>query len=773
MENSDPKRGATPVSASTAATPTSGKPSSGRPVSGKPEAGARAVGSRPWLLRKRGSVEVLKCPDLATLRSWMMERRVSRDDEISRGGKVYRRLGNIVEFESLFHSAEVERAERRRGQKAGTSGIMPVPQLPATAPAKAEGSKRSEMSVPPQLRVTPPGLTPATGAMNPLRLTPSGQPPRQRPPVPAVPILQLPETAPAPAAAVQPVPPAASGAAASARYAPSSPSGPTPNKPAPPVAAKPAAAVASASKAPPAAPVASRPAPPNRPSGAFAVEKPKPEAAAAVARQPEPEASKDDSTVTDPTRRFVRLEAAPVRPVESLPVNLAADAPADASKSSGSDTVAFKRATADELAEPADADATLLNPPPVTRAPARPVKSLDPVEEALRNSDPVPRHLKDPTDPNRTSRIPSLDTTERIEGDSSHRGLILLVISVALAGLLIWGLRSAGTPETGGGSPPKTGPGTETPTVGEKPSPTPATGSDSPAVSAGPTTPPPHSDSPGPASDGKPAPRVDDSAVPTSADKPAPQPGKTATGANPTVAAPTALPVPSKPEPAAPAKPASETKPATATPAPAAAAGTGTGTSATPPAAKPTSAPAAASPAKPAPTPTGGKKIVVTEFPKTFDEQMDLAQRLVEHEQFDEAQRLFETILSYASHVPAVHVGLGKCALETGRTDTAIQHYNNALGKAPNYGPAIFGLAKTYRARGDKERALQHYRRYLELYPNSAAAAVARDSIARIEGTAPPAAKPSPPPAAPGSQSELVKPPTQGSAPGSELVKPQ
>jgi hypothetical protein len=221
----------------------------------------------------------------------------------------------------------------------------------------------------------------------------------------------------------------------------------------------------------------------------------------------------------------------------------------------------------------------------------------------------------------------------------------------------------------------------------------------------------------------------------------------------------------SKPVLGEPSKPA-------VTPSPAAAPATQNTTGTPAPAAKPATAsnpPSAAPAAKPA-TSGGGKKIVITEFPKTFDEQMDLAQRLVEHEQFDEAQRLFETILSYASHVPAVHVGLGKCALETGRLDAAIEHYNNALGKATNYGPAIFGLAKTYRARGDKERALQQYRRYLELYPSGGAAGVARDSIARLEGNPPPApAKAAPSP----SSSELVKPPAQTGGGSSELVKPQ
>jgi tetratricopeptide (TPR) repeat protein len=147
----------------------------------------------------------------------------------------------------------------------------------------------------------------------------------------------------------------------------------------------------------------------------------------------------------------------------------------------------------------------------------------------------------------------------------------------------------------------------------------------------------------------------------------------------------------------------------------------------------------------------------VTDIPKTFDGQMELAQKLVEREQFGEAQRLFETILSYAAHVPAVHVGLGKCALEQGRTTEAIQHYQNALQRLSTYGPAIFGIAKAYRAKGDKDQAITWYKKYLEVNPNGGAAQVARESIAKLEGQPP---------------SELVKPSNQTQQ-NSELVKPQ
>lgn len=788
MQNSDPKRGATPLNASTPARPPTPAASIGKPQSGRPDSGAPGRSSGPpgkaWLLRKRGSTDVLRCPDLMTLRTWMIERRVSRDDEISRGGKVFRRIGNIVEFESLFHSAEVERAERRRGQKATNSGMMAVPQLSSASSARSEGSgRRSEVSVPPQLRVTPPGLTPAAGNMNPLRMTPSGQPNRPRPPVPAVPILQIPDT---PTPTPSPIPPAPVAPAATAAPPSTRPAAaPAPER-AP--SGGPSKAAASASAARPAAASGQASSAAKKPAAAPATPAPVPPAPPARPRVEAPEPAGEESG-TDPTRRFVRLDAAAI-PAERSRADAPSHAPAsDGPKGSGNDTVAFRRADPADLADDSsdsasDADATLINPQTgaTPRPPAVPAKPVDPVEEALRMSDPVPRHMKETTDPNRTSRMPSIDTTERIEGGENRRGMVLLLISLGLAGLLILGLRSAGTPDPGTGG--NRGGGTTTnsePDHGTAGSPPNTIEAPTPGKPEGPATGPVANPGAGTGQVGTGVPAVTPQATPAgagsdTASKPATSPDKPADSRIPGTGGGSTT-TPAKPaEPTAPTKPAGTDAAKTggtpaATPGTTAAAGQPGATTTAPPAAGKPATAAATSPTAPpkAATTAGGKKIVITEFPKTFDEQMDLAQRLVEHEQFEEAQRLFETILSYASHVPAVHVGLGKCALETGRLDAAVEHYNNALGKATNYGPAIFGLAKTYRAKGDKERAIQQYRRYLELYPNGGAAGVARDSIARLEGNPPPPPAPKPTP----SSSELVRPPTQGGGGSSELVKPQ
>jgi hypothetical protein len=404
---------------------------------------------------------------------------------------------------------------------------------------------------------------------------------------------------------------------------------------------------------------------------------------------------KDTDKDGQPTIRFSRNDP---------PKEFLANAPTPIK--SDEQTIPMMRAVRDE-----DKRSPKLSPHSSQRTEPAKVVLPDRIEQALRQSDPVPRHLKEAADPDRTLKVsPPTDHTERFERKESRRGLLLAIAAVAIFCGLVFILRQASNSDN-----PPTNP---TPTPGET------------ETKGGTATSP------------EGTPKVIEPAKPIAEELPTKTPEKPAT-TQPAVAT-------SGPKPATtqPAVATSSPKPATTQPA-----------VVTP---KPTT-PQTATP-KPA-VQTSGKKLVVTEIPKTFDEQMELAQRLVEREQFDEAQRLFETILGYASHVPAVHVGLGKCALETGRTTEAIQHYQNALTRLPTYGPAIFGLAKAYRQKGDKEQAINWYKKYLELNPTGSAATVARDALAKLEGQPPP-----PPPQPP---SELVKPSTGQPQGQSELIKPQ
>jgi predicted Zn finger-like uncharacterized protein len=58
--------------------------------------------ARAWLIRRARTGEVLDFKDLSTLQTWILERKVTRDDEISKSGESWKPLGSIVELSSFF-----------------------------------------------------------------------------------------------------------------------------------------------------------------------------------------------------------------------------------------------------------------------------------------------------------------------------------------------------------------------------------------------------------------------------------------------------------------------------------------------------------------------------------------------------------------------------------------------------------------------------------------------------------------------------------------------
>ena len=90
---------------------------------------AAADGGRPkgqWLLRRpNGSVQTFK--ELTTLQKWIVERKVSRDDEISKSGETWKRLGSIAELASFFQAVEAP-------AQAMAAGVTLPPVVAVSAP---------------------------------------------------------------------------------------------------------------------------------------------------------------------------------------------------------------------------------------------------------------------------------------------------------------------------------------------------------------------------------------------------------------------------------------------------------------------------------------------------------------------------------------------------------------------------------------------------------------------------------------------------------------
>lgn len=671
------------------------------PSSGAPAASHRAptgaapntAAQRPWLVRKRGATEVLRCPDLPTLYQWIVEKRLVRDDEVSRGGRKWRRMSAIVELESLFYSAEQERATRRRTGQHTPVALPTVPEPPRATPPPIPVAPRVEAAPPPP---PPPDPAPTaaaapsasndkaerdkkdSGPLGPLKVTPPGL--------------------------------AASGAGMLPMRLVRNPPG---RKPAMPGMGGSVQAAMRGTKSPAAAEgLASKPA-------------------------PKPARSTSEAEITKEE----------VRPPAK-----------DSSRESGGQTLLYKRGASnpprDEDHDVEDNDETrriMQQEPdndetrriPADQAPDRRGRR-DPVEDALLRNDPVPRSIADAARGGQ-GKVPDARATDFITdahpttGGGRRIGVILAVVGVL--GLGVWyATRTPETPpqttnsvETGTGSTGTsatgTGTGTGTSTSGTEPAVTPSKPVAEPIVKpvAEPIADPV-----------KPPPGTPPATAATGTGTTATGTGTTATGTG-TAATPGTQPK----------------GPATATPA----AQTGTATAT----AKPDAAKPATSPGATTGTPAAGteapktaitmeelRKFIDGEVPKTFDGQIELANKLFERGKYDQSKMIYEFMLTYASSVPAIHKGLGDIAFERNQGDEALKHFNNALERRASYSAAVFGLAKTYHHRkNDKEKALQNYIKYLEMNSKGAAATLAREAITKLGGTPPAAPAPAPVPATP------------------------
>ncbi len=83
--------------------------------------------SREWRIRQPGGA-VLSCRELTTLQKWIIENKVTRDDEISLTGETWKRLGNIPELASFFQI--VDDAAKARKYEASLHAPTPVPMSP-------------------------------------------------------------------------------------------------------------------------------------------------------------------------------------------------------------------------------------------------------------------------------------------------------------------------------------------------------------------------------------------------------------------------------------------------------------------------------------------------------------------------------------------------------------------------------------------------------------------------------------------------------------------
>ena len=163
--------------------------------------GEEEAGNRTWMVRKADGT-VLSFKELTTLQKWIVERKVSRDDEISKSGETWKRLGGIAELASFFQVVD-----------AATTGTLPAAApptqpLPAAAPPTAPPAHTTQ-PLPAAMPPSQPPVAPMEPALTPQAVPQSPVPvPLQAQPVPA-PVYPSQPAQPAVAPPSQPVIPAA------------------------------------------------------------------------------------------------------------------------------------------------------------------------------------------------------------------------------------------------------------------------------------------------------------------------------------------------------------------------------------------------------------------------------------------------------------------------------------------------------------------------------------------------------------------------------------
>jgi len=98
-----------------------------------------------WMIRKRNG-PVFNVDRFSTLQKWILEGKVNMQDELSRTGKTWKKLGEIVELSGLFKISAIQGAPEWEGADAPTTAFSKSDTL-AASPARLEPSA----SVTPQM----------------------------------------------------------------------------------------------------------------------------------------------------------------------------------------------------------------------------------------------------------------------------------------------------------------------------------------------------------------------------------------------------------------------------------------------------------------------------------------------------------------------------------------------------------------------------------------------------------------------------------------------
>ncbi len=120
------------------------------------------------------------------------------------------------------------------------------------------------------------------------------------------------------------------------------------------------------------------------------------------------------------------------------------------------------------------------------------------------------------------------------------------------------------------------------------------------------------------------------------------------------------------------------------------------------------------------------------EAPKDFDWHLAQGDRLRERDRPKQALTHYAAAEEFQPDRVEPVTGRGLALIDLGRPSVAAAIFERALTLNSRYGPAIMGAAEAYRLSGKNDKAIEYYERYLEVLPQGPEAAVARNTLERL-----------------------------------------
>jgi len=119
------------------------EPLASPPPQAPAQAPAGAAATAPWMIRTLQG-EIYNFNELTTLQQWIVERKVSRDDQISRSGDTWKRLGEISELTAFFQVVDAALTAEQMQRNSGAPQAAAAQAGPYESPSTASAPSQAE-----------------------------------------------------------------------------------------------------------------------------------------------------------------------------------------------------------------------------------------------------------------------------------------------------------------------------------------------------------------------------------------------------------------------------------------------------------------------------------------------------------------------------------------------------------------------------------------------------------------------------------------------------